>query len=223
MTYRQIVFMILDLLRQTSKDSNFEIDHIIKEVNDVRNLLLKQRYSDIRKEISDVNFQEITIYLTDVSSLNKKYIMLKSSKVVPDILNIASTPTKSLDSINFSFISNYRFVYTGYNEWLSSIIYGTVLSDKYFYIKSMNPQVKHMTSIRIMSIFENPIDVYYYNDPDLIANGIDVLDMIFPLEGAYIPELQDIVLKRLAPSLGFPKDTINNNNEDNNNIQQKVN
>ena len=223
MTYRQIVFMILDLLRQTSKDSNFEIDHIIKEVNDVRNLLLKQRYSDIRKEISDVNFQEITIYLTDVSSLNKKYIMLKSSKVVPDILNIASTPTKSLDSINFSFISNYRFVYTGYNEWLSSIIYGTILSDKYFYIKSMNPQVKHMTSIRIMSIFENPIDVYYYNDPDLIANGIDVLDMIFPLEGAYIPELQDIVLKRLAPSLGFPKDTINNNNEDNNNIQQKVN
>lgn len=223
MTYRQIVFMILDLLRQTSKDSNFEIDHIIKEVNDVRNLLLKQRYSDIRKEISDVNFQEITIYLTDVSSLNKKYIMLKSSKVVPDILNIASTPTKSLDSINFSFISNYRFVYTGYNEWLSSIIYGTVLSDKYFYIKSMNPQVKHMTSIRIMSIFENPIDVYYYNDPDLIANGIDVLDMIFPLEGAYIPELQDIVLKRLAPSLGFPKDTINNNNEDNSNIQQKVN
>lgn len=80
-----------------------------------------------------------------------------------------------------------------------------------------------MTSIRIMSIFENPIDVYYYNDPDLIANGIDVLDMIFPLEGAYIPELQDIVLKRLAPSLGFPKDTINNNNEDNDNIQQKVN
>ena len=223
MTYRQIVFMILDLLRQTSKDSNFEIDHIIKEVNDVRNLLLKQRYSDIRKEISDVNFQEITIYLTDVSSLNKKYIMLKSSKVVPDILNIASTPTKSLDSINFSFISNYRFVYTGYNEWLSSIIYGTVLSDKYFYIKSMNPQVKHMTSIRIMSIFENPIDVYYYNDPDLIANGTDVLDMIFPLEGAYIPELQDIVLKRLALSLGFPKDTINNNNEDNSNIQQKVN
>ena len=223
MTYRQIVFMILDLLRQTSKDSNFEIDHIIKEVNDVRNLLLKQRYSDIRKEISDVNFQEITIYLTDISSLNKKYIMLKSSKVVPDILNIASTPTKSLDSINFSFISNYRFVYTGYNEWLSSIIYGTVLSDKYFYIKSMNPQVKHMTSIRIMSIFENPIDVYYYNDPDLIANGMDVLDMIFPLEGAYIPELQDIVLKRLAPSLGFPKDTINNNNEDNSNIQQKVN
>ena len=223
MTYRQIVFMILDLLRQTSKDSNFEIDHIIKEVNDVRNLLLKQKYSDIRKEISDVNFQEITIYLTDISSLNKKYIMLKSSKVVPDILNIASTPTKSLDSINFSFISNYRFVYTGYNEWLSSIIYGTVLSDKYFYIKSMNPQVKHMTSIRIMSIFENPIDVYYYNDPNLIANGMDVLDMIFPLEGAYIPELQDIVLKRLAPSLGFPKDTINNNNEDNNNIQQKVN
>lgn len=223
MTYRQIVFMILDLLRQTSKDSNFEIDHIIKEVNDVRNLLLKQRYSDIRKEISDVNFQEITIYLTDISSLNKKYIMLKSSKVVPDILNIASTPTKSLDSINFSFISNYRFVYTGYNEWLSSIIYGTVLSDKYFYIKSMNPQVKHMTSIRIMSIFENPIDVYYYNDPDLIANGMDVLDMIFPLEGAYIPELQDIVLKRLAPSLGFPKDTINNNNEDISNIQQKAN
>lgn len=223
MTYRQIVFMILDLLRQTSKDSNFEIDHIIKEVNDVRNLLLKQRYSDIRKEISDVNFQEITIYLTDVSSLNKKYIMLKSSKVVPDILNIASTPTKSLDSINFSFISNYRFVYTGYNEWLSSIIYGTVLSDKYFYIKSMNPQVKHMTSIRIMSIFENPIDVYYYNDPDLIANGADVLDMVFPLEGAYIPELQDTVLKRLAPSLGFPKDTINNNNEDNSNIQQKAN
>ena len=223
MTYRQIVFMILDLLRQTSKDSNFEIDHIIKEVNDVRNLLLKQRYSDIRKEISDVNFQEITIYLTDVSSLNKKYIMLKSNKIVPDILNIASTPTKSLDSINFSFISNYRFVYTGYNEWLSSIIYGTVLSDKYFYIKSMNPQVKHMTSIRIMSIFENPIDVYYYNYPNLIANGTDVLDMVFPLEGAYIPELQDIVLKRLVPSLGFPKDTINNNNEDISNIQQKAN
>ena len=214
MTYRQLVFMILDLLKQNSKEANFEVDHIIKEINDVRNLLLKQRYSDVRKEIAESNFQRLIIVLQDVSSLNKKYVMLKSTKVAPTILNIASTPTKALSIPNFSYVSDYRFVFTGFNEWLSNIVYGTILSDKYFYIKSLNPQVKHLTMIEIISIFEDPISVYKYNDPDVFTNGLDVLDTILPLEGNLIPELQDIVIKRLAPTLSLPKDSINNSHDD---------
>ena len=57
MTYRELTFMIIDLLKQVSSDSHFEIEHVIKEITDVRNLLLKQRYSDVRKEIPSANFQ----------------------------------------------------------------------------------------------------------------------------------------------------------------------
>lgn len=222
MTYRELTFMILDLLKQVSSDSHFEIEHIIKEITDVRNLLLKQRYSDIRKEISSANFQSLTIDLEDTTSLNKKYIMLKSKNPFPTILNIASTPTKVDGLMNFSFVTDYKFVFTGYNNWLSNTIYGTILSDRHFYIKSLNPQTKHMKSITIDSIFEDPLEVYELMQDNNNTNFYEILDSVIPLEGNLIPELQDIIFKRLQPVLYIPKDKINDGNDDLSDMQIKT-
>ena len=56
MTYREIVYACLDILKLTSDDSLYTEDHIIFLANKARTLLLKQRYSDIKKRIPESNY-----------------------------------------------------------------------------------------------------------------------------------------------------------------------
>ena len=48
-TYREVVFMIKDLLKLNSQESYFEEEHIIYLAHQQRMMLLKQRYNDIRR------------------------------------------------------------------------------------------------------------------------------------------------------------------------------
>jgi hypothetical protein len=48
--------MCLDELHLTSDDSLFNEDHILFLINKYRAFLLKQRYSDIKKQIPESNY-----------------------------------------------------------------------------------------------------------------------------------------------------------------------
>ena len=51
MTWRQLVYMVLDEIKLTSDDSIINENHVIFLLNKYRTFLLKQRYSDIKKPI----------------------------------------------------------------------------------------------------------------------------------------------------------------------------
>ena len=50
MTYREIVYSVLDLLKQASDDTYFTEEHIIFLAGKYRNFLLKQYYDKKREE-----------------------------------------------------------------------------------------------------------------------------------------------------------------------------
>ena len=52
-TYRQLTYMVLDELKLVSDDSHFTKEHIMSLLNWYRLFILKQRYSDIKKQIPD--------------------------------------------------------------------------------------------------------------------------------------------------------------------------
>ena len=61
MTYKEIVYACLDILKMTSDDSLYTEDHIIFLANKARAMLLKQRYSDVKKQIPESNYQTICL------------------------------------------------------------------------------------------------------------------------------------------------------------------
>ena len=64
-TYKHLVYLVLDELKLMSDDSFFTEDHVIFLLNKYRAFLLKQRYSDIRKEIPTSNYQTLCLELEE--------------------------------------------------------------------------------------------------------------------------------------------------------------
>ena len=61
--YRDIVYMVLDELKIHSDDASFTEEHILFLINKYRAFILKQRYSDKRKEVPQSNYQTLCLDL----------------------------------------------------------------------------------------------------------------------------------------------------------------
>ena len=62
-TLREMVYMVIDQLKNLSDDSYYTEEHIIYLLNKYRALLLKQRYSDVKRQVPESNYQTICIDL----------------------------------------------------------------------------------------------------------------------------------------------------------------
>ena len=70
MTWREIIYMCSDELKLSSDDSFYTNDHLIFLLVKYRSFLLKQRYSDIKKQIPDSDYQSICLDLIEVPAIS---------------------------------------------------------------------------------------------------------------------------------------------------------
>ena len=70
MTYNELIYMVLDELKLSSDDSYYTPDHVIFLLVKYRSFLLKQRYSDIKKQIPDSDYQSICLDLIEVPAIS---------------------------------------------------------------------------------------------------------------------------------------------------------
>lgn len=206
-TYRELVYMVLDELKLSSDDSFFTEEHVIFLLNKYRAFILKQRYSDIRKQIPDSNYSTVEVNLVlhpFDPSIGGLY--LKSLNKIPDLLNVGapSIHPENYFCDSVSLISRNRMRYVGYNKHLQNIIYAALGPDNYLYLKSSNPQFKHLEKVHMTGIFE---------DPTTLVDD-DILDVKFPLEEALIPPMIELVVKELSNGVMRPEDSINNAADD---------
>lgn len=217
MTWKQIVYMVLDELKITSDDSHFNEDHVIFLALKYRSMLLKQHYKNIRKTIPESNYQTVCLKLHQVNAIEGDKcsgIMLQSIDTIPNLLSIAKPIVFTADK--FSYIINYvspeRLKFTGHNKWLKNMIYVSLGVDNHLYLTSNNPQFQYLESINIKGVFENAEDVK--SDCDSSTNTCDILDAEFPLEEALVPLLIQAIVKELGGSIYLPEDTKNNSKDD---------
>ena len=69
MKYKDIVYLILDELKLTNDDSVINENHIVLLASKYRNMILKQRYSDIKKPIPESNYQTICLTLEKINNI----------------------------------------------------------------------------------------------------------------------------------------------------------
>ena len=218
MTYREIVYACLDILKLTSDDSLYTEDHIIFLANKARTLLLKQRYSDIKKKIPESNYQTICLDLEKVQNIQDlecKGSSLRTVQEIPYLMKIGNPKVYPQNYYlgEITYISRDRMKYVGYNPSLQNIIYASLGPDNHIYLKSSNPQFLNLQKVSFTGIFDDAEAAALLKCNNGEVN-CDILDMDFPLEAALVPDVISLVVKELLSAEYRPED-LQNDNQDN--------
>ena len=129
MTYNELIYMVLDELKLSSDDSYFTPDHVIFLLVKYRSFLLKQRYSDIKKQIPDSNYQSVCLDLIEVPAISGEPCegssYLRSKDKIPTTMMVGNPRVYPTDFYQgeIAYISRDRMRYIGYNKFMRNIIY----------------------------------------------------------------------------------------------------
>lgn len=219
-TYGQIVYMVLDQLKLLSDDASYTEEHVLSLVSNYRGFLLKQRYSDIKKQIPESNYQTICLDLIEVPAISGEPCeggsYLRSKEKIPTLMQIGNPIIYPSDYYqgNITYVSRERMRYVGHNRFLQNIIYASLGPDGYLYFKFNNPQYLYMEQAKMTGIFENPEEVANLSCEDNEEESCDILDKDFPLEEALVPVLIELCVKELSGAVYRPEDNRNNASDD---------
>lgn len=213
--------MCLDQLKVASDDSYYTIDHILFLISKIRALLLKQTYSNIKKEIPQSNYQTICLDLMQVPAITGEPCeggtYLRSKEKVPSTMTIGTNIVYPIDfyqGTHITYVSRERMRYVGTNKWLKNIIYTSKGPDGYLYFKSSNPQFLYLEKVRMTGIFEDPDKAAELECNSNNNLECDVLDREFPLEEGLVASVIELVIKYLSGAVYRPKDQENDANDD---------
>lgn len=216
MTYREVTYLILDLLKQSSDDSYYTQEHILFLVSKIRSAILKQTYSNIKKEIPESNYQTICLDLKEVSAIVGEPCeggsYLRSQQEIPSTLTIGNTQIYPVDYYQgeITFVSRERMRYVGHNKWLQNIIYASLGPDSHLYFKSSNPQYLYMEKAKMTGIFEDTDKAAELECPSEEGEVCDIMDKKFPLEEGLVASVIELTVKYLNGAAYKPKDSTNN-------------
>ena len=217
MTWREIIYMVLDELKGMSDDFTFTESHIAFLLGKYRSFILKQRYyTDMKKAISESNYQTICLDLIEVPAISGEVCeggsYLRSKDKIPVTLMIGNPRVYPIDYYQgeIAYISRDRMRYVGYNKWMKNIIYCSIAPDGYLYFKSWNPQFLYLEKVKFTAIFENAKEVSGLTCDGDEGTACDFLDRTFPIEEALVPPLIELVVNELRKAEYAPSDEENN-------------
>lgn len=220
-TYKELIYMVLDELKLYSDDALYTEEHIMFLLGKYRTFLLKQRYSDVKKQIPESNYQTICLNLIEVPAISGEPCeggsYLRSKEKIPFLMKIGNPRVYPIDYYQgeITYVSRDRMRYVGHNKYLQNIIYASLGPDNYLYFKSFNPQFLYLEKVRITGIFEDTLAASELQCPDENGNIVcDVLDREFPIENALIPPLIQLVVEELTKAEYKPEDKENNSDDD---------
>ena len=220
-TFKELIYLVLDELKGMSDDFDFTEDHVHYLLTKYRAFLLKQRYSDIKKQIPESNYQTICLDLINVPAISGEPctggVYLRSKQKVPFLMQIGTPRVYPIDYYQgeITYVSRDRMRYVGYNKFLQNIIYCSIGPDNYLYFKSPNPQYLYLEKVKFTGIFQDSMQASNLQCPDNNGETVcDPIDRTFPIEDALVPPLIELVVKELAGSAYKPDDEANNAKDD---------
>lgn len=205
-TYREAIYMCLDLIKASSDDFSYTEDHVAYLLDKFRALLLKQRYgNDPKKSVPYSNYQTLEVTLNDGEGQ-----FIKSTNKIPNMLQVGIpriiSPDEEYYDYRFEFTSRERLPFVGNNKYLKLITYCAINEDNYILVQNkskQDPTYINPTTFKIVGVFEEP--------RFLIEEWLDAQ---FPIEEGLLTTLIEMVVKELLGAAYRPADSINNANDD---------
>lgn len=232
-TYRELVYMVADLVKSLSDDTSINESHIAYLLGRYRTYLLKQKYEkEARRNIPNANYQTICADLIKVPMMAgcsdgclasaEHEVYLRTTKKIPELMQLGLVKVAGDNRFRdvFTFVSPERMEFVGFNKWLRNIVYCTVAPDDYMYFKSSNEAFLELKRVHITAIFE---DMKEASDMKCCTNedsgsctveACDEFDRVFPIEDALITQLLALVVRDVLGAAYRPKDDRNNANDD---------
>ena len=218
-TYREIVYFVIDELKLISDDSTFTPEHIIFLADKMRAKLLYERYKDAKKgDPARSNYQTINFKLIQVPAIagtNCSGTYLRTNIKLPTLLHIGIPRIYSADCFKneqFTLVPIERMPFVGNNKWLENFIYIAKGPDDYLYLKSSNPQFLYLKDLNVNAIFQDSksaTELCSCNEKEC-----DILDRQFPLEETLVHTLIYNIVSELSGVRYQPTDRVNNAKDD---------
>lgn len=225
MLVKEIVYMVLDMLKESSDDAFYTEDHVLFLLKKYRSFLIKKEQDKERSTTdiaSEFEYQEICLDLEKVAAIDGEPCTggyyLRSVQKIPKILEDTLPRVYPIDyyqGTNISYIPRDRMRFVGSNKYLGNIIYVSLGPNLHLYLTSNNPQFLYLKKLRMSAIFEDFDDAAdLLCDPDGEDASCDVLDAVFPIRDYLVPTLIELVVKELSGSKYQPEDLRNNAKDD---------
>lgn len=214
-TFRQLVYLVSDEMKNVSDDSIINNEHILFVLDKYRAYIMKQYYENIKRKIPASAYQTICLNLEEYSDGICSCGYLRSIEDVPDLMPIGSVTYLSNDIVNpnFSNVSEERFKYAGSGKYAGNTIYANI--NEKLYLKSNNPLFMNLEKIQLRGVFEDSAMAAELACDRNTEDGLcDPLDSEFPMEAALIPSVVELTLKELLGAAYRPADNDNNANDD---------
>ena len=223
-TFGEIVYMVLDMLKEHSDDAYYTEEHIIFLASKMRALLLERKYKNSRNGsysvMSEENQQQVCLMLSpfNSSSIGNCESWLRSDSAVPKLLFPSEAVTCTGHDLLFTdvtFVPKERLPYVGFNHWLKRIIYAALSIDGHLYLKGIDPSFKLLERAGLTGVFSDPVEAAKLSHEACMNGGMcDILEATFPLEAALVPSCIELVVQELTGSRYAPEDKKNNAKDD---------
>lgn len=218
-TYREVVAMVQDLLKNESDDRYYTDDHIVYLFNKYRALFLFQYYKNKPlSAIPDSNKQTICVELERDFNKQDNKLIIQSKEKLPDLIDIDDTLNASIPDNPYNFrltyVSPERFPFTNSIGYLSKIIYMTrVNSGKLQLSAHSSVDSNYLKRIELKGIFDDP-NVASRLSCNIDHSVTDELDFNVFLEAKLINLVIKTIVQDLSYGLYRPKDNMNNAKDD---------
>lgn len=225
MLVKDIVYIIMDMVKLVSDDTILTEDHVITLCKNYRALLLKkeqEKNKGIANLTSEFDYQQICLDLEKVPAIDGEPCTggyyLRTVQQIPKLLDNIKPKIYPIDyyqGINISYVSRDKMKYVGTNKFLKNIIYVSLGPDLHLYLNSVNPQFFYIKKLRMSAVFED-FDAASSLLCDNSGNTVscDVLDTEFPISSYLVPQLIEMVVSNCIGASWRPKDGVNNANDD---------
>lgn len=225
MLAKDIVYMVLDMVKSVSDDSIITEEHVLFLCKKYRSFLIKKEL-DKEKEtsaaVSDFEYQQICLDLEKVEAVDglpcEKGYYLRSTKALPKLMDGVIPriyPVDYFSSAIITFISMERMRFTGTNPFLQNILYVSVGPDLHLYINSSNPQFQYLEKLRVNAVFEDFEDASELScDNCCHSTACGVLEAEFPIRDYLVPTMLELIEKEILGTNYRMEDKMNNAKDD---------
>ena len=223
MTYREVIYSILDLSKLLVDDIIINEEHVMFLIEKYRASILMQKYKTVKLEVSEANYQELEVALVQTPTISglpcegQNYLKSSTTECIPKLIGIGNTvvyPQDFYQGINIVLISRDRMRFIGSNPILRNIVYCSFGTDGKLYFTSANPQFLYLKKIKIVGVFEEPIKAAKMQSTNSCGSNCEDLDKVFPFEEDLMVNLQTAVLKDVIGAAWRPTDSKNNATDD---------
>jgi hypothetical protein len=232
MKTNELIYAIREKLKAYTDDTRYTDDWLLYLIRLKRAVFLRREYNQLQRTIDPEVLQTICMPLTNVdesecpdcySISSPECFITRTVDKLPASIELHNrntvvkiAPVGRFDK-PFSIVNKSNFVYAGESRYERNIVFATVDTGGYIYLKSKNPFYKTLEAITVTLLFDNPEDANAFE-----CNGVACYDNSndeYPIKGWMADIVITEIVNELANLKQIPTDTTNNAKDENSSIK----